>query len=190
MLGHSALAAVCLLTAAFGDSARAVLRYERGELLEGEWWRALSGHLVHLGVVHTVLNLAGFALLVWLFRAEVRRWAWLTVGLTAAVAISLGLALLNPQTHWYVGLSGVLHGWFAFGAARTLHNDARFGLLLLAALLAKLGWEQLSGAMPFTTALDIGPVVVAGHLYGALGGGLCYVIWRARMLVAASLRPL
>ena len=190
LAGHGALMGVCLLAAAFGDGGRAALRYERVGLLDGQWWRVVTGHLVHLGGVHTLLNLAGFALLIWLFQAEIRRWAWLTVGLAAAAAIALGLFLFSPQTQWYVGLSGVLHGWFAFGTARTLHSDLRFGLLLLVALLVKLGWEQFSGPMPFTTGLNIGPVVVDAHLYGALGGGLCYVAWRGRKLVAASERPL
>jgi hypothetical protein len=38
--------------------------------------------------------------------------------------------------------------------------------LLAAVLVAKLGYEQLAGPMPFSG----GPVVVDAHLYGVLGG--------------------
>lgn len=186
----AALVLVCLVLAGFGDTAREALRYERLGLLDGQWWRAVTGHLVHLGATHTLLNLAGFGLLVWLFIDEIRPVEWLTAGLTAALAISLGLFALAPATDWYVGLSGVLHGYFALGAARTCHSQRRFGIVMLAALAAKLAWEQGLGTMPFTQALAIGPVIVDAHLYGALGGALFYVTSTLRTLVGRSDAPL
>lgn len=184
------LTVICVITAAFGDAARFWLRYERAGLLDGEWWRIVTGHLVHLGPTHTLLNLAGFGLLLWLFIAEIRPWEWVAAGLVSAASIALGLFFWGPETDWYVGLSGVLHGWFAIGAARTCAKQARFGLAMLLGLAAKLIWEQLRGTMPFTLALDIGPVVVDAHLYGALGGALFYVISRLGMLVGRSGSPL
>ena len=65
-----------------------MLRYERAAIAAGELWRGISAHLVHLGFTHTLLNLAGFVLVIWLFRTDIRRWEWLTVGLVAAVTIA------------------------------------------------------------------------------------------------------
>ena len=184
------IAAICMLTAAFGEAARSALRYERLGLADGEWWRIFTAHVVHLGPTHTLLNLAGFAALVWLFLEEIRPAEWLLCGVLAGAAIALGLWLQAPETQWYVGLSGVLHGWFALGAARTCATRRRFGLVMLSALGLKLLWEQLAGTMPFTQALEIGPVIVDAHLYGALAGGLFYVISDFRMLVGRSNAPL
>ena len=186
----SGLGLICLLTAAFGEAARNSLRYERIALADGEWWRVLTGHLVHLGPAHTLLNLAGFAALVWLFLDEIRPREWLLSGAVAGVGIALGLYLRAPETQWYVGLSGVLHGWFALGAARTCTSRPQFGFVMLLGLCLKLLWEQLSGTLPFTQALEIGPVIVDAHLYGALAGALFYVISMLRALVGRSGTPL
>ena len=39
-----------------------VLRYERGAVLDGELWRLLTAHLIHLGLAHWALNAAGLVL--------------------------------------------------------------------------------------------------------------------------------
>ena len=56
---------VALLAAAGGEAATALLRYERALLQDGENWRLISGHFVHLGWAHLVLNVTAL-LLVWL----------------------------------------------------------------------------------------------------------------------------
>ena len=53
-----ALLAVCALLAAGGDEIRELARYERNAIEGGEYWRLLSGHLVHLGLGHLWPNLA------------------------------------------------------------------------------------------------------------------------------------
>ncbi|MGD8322986.1 MAG: rhombosortase [Gammaproteobacteria bacterium] len=189
-LSLAALIGVCLIVALPGEVAREWLRYDRSALADGQWWRVVTAHLVHLGPAHTILNLAGLGLLVWLFGGEIRVRAWLGAGLTAAVCIAIGLYAWSPQTAWYVGLSGVLHGWFALGAARVCEARPRFGLAMLGGLALKLGWEQLRGTMPFTVALDVGPVVVDAHLYGAAGGLLFYVMSRAQVLAGRASAPL
>ena len=52
------IAALILLAAIGGDTVRLAGRYEREAVLDGELWRLVTGHLVHLGWSHTVLNLA------------------------------------------------------------------------------------------------------------------------------------
>ena len=56
-----------------GDSGRDPLRFDRGSIAAGEFWRLLSGRFVHLGVTHTLLNLAGLVL-VWFLVG--RAWTW------------------------------------------------------------------------------------------------------------------
>ena len=166
----AALIIICLILSGLGDDARALLRYDRAGLAEGELWRVFSGHLVHLGWIHAVLNLGAFALLSSLFAGELRWADWLLTGVIAALTISLGLWFFAPETSWYVGLSGVLHAWFLLGALQTLRHSPRLGAVMLVGLTVKLLIEQGFGALPTTVALDVGPVVVDAHLFGALGG--------------------
>ena len=41
------LAAVLVLLGLTGDAGRELLRYERSAVLHGEYWRLMTGHLVH-----------------------------------------------------------------------------------------------------------------------------------------------
>lgn len=168
-----ALALLSLAIALAGDAAAELLRYERARLVAGEWWRLLSGHLVHLGWSHLVLNLAGLALIWGLFRQALATAAWWWIALASALAVSAGLYLFEPDLVWYVGLSGVLHGLFVAGLLAALQRERWWGdALLLAVVAAKLGWEQSYGALPGTGAMAGGDVIVDAHLYGAVGGVL------------------
>ena len=156
---------------ALGDEGRVLLRYERLGIGEGEWWRLVTGHFAHLSVSHGVMNLLALAVLGGLFADLLTARDWLLGGLLSAVVIDLGLWWLEPQVHWYVGLSGVLHGLVVLGAIAMWLNGEKLGLGLLIGVGLKLIWEQAVGPLPFTEAASGGPVLVRAHLYGA-GGGL------------------
>lgn len=172
MLGLLALAVVLL--SLLGDSGRLALRYQRDSVLHGEYWRLLTGHLVHGNWHHLLLNLAGVALIAALFPRDYSPRAWLLIGVLSLVAIDVGFVFYEPQLQWYVGLSGVLHGVLAAGAiAWWRHETKPMALLLSAIFVGKLVWEQWQGALPLSGAL---PVVVDAHLYGAIGGASAGVI--------------
>lgn len=166
-----ALVVVCLLLAAGGDEARELGRYERQAIAGGEYWRLVSGHLVHLGLGHLWPNVAALAILALLFDDVFRNADWWRVSAVSAAAIDVGLYALQPAVLWYVGLSGVLHGVVAAGALALVLRRQPIGIVLALGLAAKLVFEQLLGPVPFTADSVGGPVVVAAHLYGA-GGGL------------------
>lgn len=162
------LAAV--LIAAFGEPARVLLRYERYAVADYELWRLLTGHLVHLGWTHLGMNAAGL-LLVWvLFGRYLSAAAWLGVIAATMVGIDAGFLLLRPDLVWYVGLSGVLHGMLAAGAAVGYREHRLESTVLALLLAAKLGWEQVGGAVPGSASVAGGPVVVDAHLYGTVAG--------------------
>jgi len=158
-----------------GEAARLALRYERTAVASGEWWRLLSGHFVHLGLEHTLLNALGLILMWALFARDFRPLAWLAILAATLAAIDLGL-LRDSTVQWYVGSSGALHGVLAAGTVAHLKRGEFDGWVLALFLLAKLAYEQFVGALPLTAG---GAVVVGAHLYGALGGALA----------AAALRP-
>ncbi len=164
-----ALLAVCLLLGLGGEELRDLLRYERDAIHSGEYWRLASGHLVHLGFGHLWPNLAALAVIGLLFEGVFRNSDWVRVGAASAAAIDLGLYALEPTVFWYVGLSGVLHGFVAAGALALLVRREMLGAVLGLGLAAKLIFEQIVGPVPLTAASVGGPVVVAAHLYGAIG---------------------
>lgn len=163
------MAAGVLAMEAGGTSVRMALRFDRQAVLDGQYWRLLTGHLVHLGWAHALMNLAGLSLLVLVFRSWLGFRAWLFAALVAAAAVDIGL-WLSPAIDWYVGLSGVLHGLMATAGIVMLRNAPRTAAVLLLAIAAKLAWEAFNGPLPLTAEISGGGVVVAAHLWGALGG--------------------
>lgn len=171
------LAVVCIGIAIGGDGASAALRYDHPAIGAGQWWRLLSGHLVHLGAAHLGLNLAGLALVAWLVgpRFGVPGWVWILA--VSAASVSSSLYLLHPEIVWYVGLSGILHGMLAAGLLPGIVSRDRESVVLALLLAAKLGWEAVAGPLPGSEASAGGPVIVEAHLYGAIGGALAAFVW-------------
>lgn len=162
-----ALAAVLALG---GDPVRELLRYDRQGIADGEPWRLVTGHFVHLGAGHMLLNGAGLVLVALLVAREYRQRDWLLVTVAGITGIDAGLWWLNPSLDWYVGLSGLLHAWFAAGVIAALLARRPDAWLLFGLLAGKLGLEQARGALPGSAVATGGAVVVDAHLYGALAG--------------------
>jgi rhomboid family GlyGly-CTERM serine protease len=146
-----------------GDSFAALLRYDRGAIAAGGWWRLLTAHLVHLDVHHLVLNELGLVLMWALFAQDYAAEEWCAIVLGGALAISSGLWWLSPKVVWYVGASGVLHSVMAAGAARHLMQGSWDRWILTLGLALKLTWEQWGGH-------NAPLIVVDAHLYGAAWG--------------------
>lgn len=166
------IATVTLVLALAGEQGREWGRYDRTGLENGELWRLLTGHLVHLGFGHLWPNLLALVVIGSLFEDVLRPLEWLVVAVVCALAIDAGLYGLDPGVQWYVGLSGVLHGFVACGALLLLRKRQAIGWMLAIGLGAKLAWEHWAGPVPFTAASVGGPVIVAAHLYGATAGAL------------------
>lgn len=184
---HAPLAALALLASAVelgGDAARAALRYERLAVLDGEWWRLVTGNLAHLGPRHLALNLIGLALIAALGGRSLAGGRGAAIALGSMVGVGLGLLAFAPAVGWYVGLSGALHGLLAALAVEHALAPATRGwaVALGGALAAKLAWEQLAGPVPLTAEAAGGPVIVVAHLHGALAGALVALgaAWHAR----------
>lgn len=146
-----------------GDNVSELLRYDRGAIAAGGWWRLLTAHIVHLDAHHLILNELGLVLMWSLFAADYDAVEWCVIVLAGALAICSGLWWLSPSVAWYVGISGVLHTVMAAGAAKHFFEGAWDRWLLMVLLAAKLAYEQFGGHEP---AL----VVVDAHLYGAICG--------------------
>ena len=161
----------------FGDSALLALRYERDALQSGQLWRLVTAHFVHLNVLHAAGDALALLLLWLLFATAMTPRRWLAVLLASGVAIDAGRWWLSPGVQWYAGISGLLHGAWAAGAAAGAARREPVALLLLVALVLKLGGEQLHGASLLIASF---PVVVDAHLYGAVGALLAWCLSRLR----------
>jgi len=166
------LGIVIVALAAAGPGLTDGLRFERAAIADGELWRLVSGHIVHLGMAHAALNAAGLVLIVWLVGREYTLRQWLLVSAITVAAIDVGLWWLVPELQWYVGLSGVLHGWLAAGVVAQVRRRRPDAFLLATLLCGKLVFEGLFGALPGSVEAAGGPVVVEAHLYGTAGGVL------------------
>lgn len=146
------------------------LRLAPGMIREGQVWRLVSGHLVHLSWSHYLMNGLAFLMICglyapWLTASTLARWMLVT-----ALAVGFGLMWFEPQLGWYVGLSGVLHGLLVAGSLREALRREALGVLVLLAVGLKLAWEQTYGPMPGSESAAGGAVIVNAHLYGAFGG--------------------
>ncbi|WP_185234128.1 rhombosortase [Teredinibacter franksiae] len=172
-----ALALFISVLALLGDWLNPYLLYQREAVFAGQWWRLLTGHLVHLGVLHGLLNIAGLLMLVAGFPGLLRPVTWWIVGLLLAVGISIGFVLIKPELSFYAGLSGVLHGLFTLllivALAQKPFQANRLLWVVLGLLLAKLGYEQLPDySAGYIEQAMAAPVIVDAHLFGAVLGAI------------------
>ncbi len=157
-------------------------RYDRSLVEQGEWWLLLTAHLVHLNWSHWALNMAGLGIVAFFFSAYASVKQWLLVMLVSAIFIGVGVSWLDPDIEYYLGLSGVLHGLFIFGALREIRYYPVSGYVLLLLLIAKLTWEFFMGPLPGSEEFTGGRVLTDAHLYGAIGGA---TVWFGDWLVSA-----
>lgn len=150
-----------------GQSA---LAFHRDVAMGSQWWQLISAHFMHNNLAHYVVNMAGLGVL-YLLHGEYARVKSFSVNIVVlGVGISVSIYYFSPTLVWYVGLSGILHGLFAWGVIIDLYYKRRTGYLLLFGLFIKLMHEQLS--QPSTAMADMIGVRVAidAHLYGAIIG--------------------
>lgn len=161
---------VSAVLALVGPAATAAWRYDRAAVLQGQVWRLLSGHLVHLGWVHLGMNAAALALVAVLLGPHWSTGRWWALSAITALGVGMGLLAAAPEVSWYVGLSGVIHGLVAVGAVALWQQQRGAAALWLVALAAKVGGELLFGASASVQHWIGGSPIVVAHAYGALAG--------------------
>jgi rhomboid family GlyGly-CTERM serine protease len=170
-----------------GEPVRLALRYQRDAIAAGEFWRLASGHLVHLGVSHMLMNVAALAVLWFVLSPYLKTPDWVASALASMAAIDAGLYFVDDQVLWYVGLSGMLHGFWASASVMAIGQRRIEGLVLGLLLIGKLLYESMAGSVGLTAAIAGGAVVTEAHAWGALGGFSSALVLRA---IRAWRRPL
>jgi len=154
----------------FDQQISMLLVYQRNAIANGELWRLFTGHFFHTNGYHLSLNLAALTLL-WALHGHfysIKNYALLFI--FSAFTCSLGLYYFSPELQRYVGLSGVLHGVFVWGAIMDIKQGDKTGYLLFTGVWLKIVHEQIYGASADVANLIGANVAVDAHLWGAIGG--------------------
>lgn len=97
--------------------------------------------------------------------------------LFCSITTSIGIYYFDPTLIQYVGLSGILHGVFIFGAIMDINAKDKTGYLLFIGGWLKIAHEQFYDASTDVSNLIEASVAIDAHLWGALGGLLFGVIY-------------
>jgi len=175
---------VCLISSLafiFDKQVSQLLVYNHDLISQGELWRIFTGHFLHTNGYHLLLNLLAISLLWALHGQFYHYFNYALLFIVSALTTSLGLYMFSPDLQQYVGLSGVLHGVFVFGAIMDIYNKEKTGYLLFIGVWGKIAHEQYNGASNEIAELIGANVAIDAHLWGAVGGflfSLCYLFYQ------------
>lgn len=154
----------------------------------GEYWRALTMGLTHIGIIHLLFNLMALSQTLGAFEAEIGSWPTLVlITLTQAGAVAVHVLANHPQT-LTAGASGIAFGLIGFGVAYFHRNgnpaQRRFFLqwfvygLVFGFLMGANHAAHIGG---FLTGLPLGYVAAGMRIRHQaawrLAGILCLVAW-------------
>lgn len=154
-----------------------LLAYDRQQLNSYQLWRLITGHFLHTNGMHLLLNIAGLILLWALHGHYYQTSHYLSIFLILCLGTSSCLYLFALQMHWYVGLSGVLHGFFVIGAYFDIQHKFKTGWIMLVGVLTKVGHEQVYGASEGVAQLIAANVAIDAHLFGTVTGITLIVLY-------------
>ena len=154
------------------------LAYRRSSITGGEWWRLLTGNLLHTNQWHLLMNLAGLWVISFLHECHYRATNFTLLFVLLCLLQGMGLYFFFPALGGYVGLSGMLHGLFTYGALKDIQAGMRSGYLLFAGVCAKVAYEQIYGATDQITQLIGARVATEAHLVGVVTGILVFVTYK------------
>lgn len=155
-----------------------IAQWDRSAIIDGQWWRIVTGNLTHTNLFHLGMNLFGLWFICFIFRAQLY-WQSLLL-LIIGLSFSVGGLLLLTSMQVYVGLSGVLHGLFAFYAIQEYRLGRKSSAYLVAGLVLKIIWEQCFGSPTGSESLIQAKVAINAHLFGAVAGSLIATMIRPR----------
>ncbi len=160
------------------DAVVGALAWDRLAIADGEFWRLLTGHLVHTNWTHVAMNLGGLGLLTIALGRSLSARRWVVAAVGSGLAIGLWLYFLTTWPDTYVGLSGVLHALFATALVVATHARQLLALILLLALCVKVVLEVAFNGSEVTESLIGVPVVTSAHLIGVAFGSVAGIWYR------------
>ncbi len=154
----------------FDESLSATFVYQRDLVSQGEIWRVFTSHIFHTNGYHLLLNVLAVIMLWALHGQFYNSRIYLLLLVISALTSSIGVHFFSLDIQRYVGLSGILHGVFIWGAFMDIKSKDKTGYILLAGVFLKILHEQFYGASEDVAELISASVATNAHLWGALGG--------------------
>jgi rhomboid family GlyGly-CTERM serine protease len=156
------------------------LAFDRSDIGQGQWWRLLTCHWVHLSWPHALGNVGGLVLLAVIAAGTVPNRVFVGLLLWCSGVVGLGLMLFAGDLQRYVGLSGVLHGMLMVAPFVALGYSRRMAMLFAGLVVLKVVWEQ----SPYYSGGAVGEMIggrvaTEAHLLGGIAGG----VWLLAMAV-------
>jgi len=175
------LAAAASLVIQFFPGWRTHLLYDRAAIADGGWWRIWTGHLVHFGWPHLVVD-AGLLLIVgWIAEKDYPRFLRIALLLMPAF-ISGCMFWLEPDMARYGGLSAFNLGLLLYVAGQGWRRDWTdwFWPAVIAIYIGELVYEYYRGGQgggairfddPGIRVATGAHLAAAGYVLLALGAG-------------------
>lgn len=174
------IATIILLFATFSDLSFPLFSLDRTKVGSGELWRIVTGHFVHFGWPHSLMNLAGFLIVsvILLNGVSVKRFGYLLF--LCCIGVGSGIYYFNPEYDVYAGMSGVIHGLLVAALLLNKRHPYWLNSIFIVLVFGKIFYEHHTDyqATELQKLLPV-PVAYDAHLYGALVGllfGMCVLV--------------
>jgi rhomboid family GlyGly-CTERM serine protease len=178
-------AAVVFVAPFLGD----VLIYDRDAITSGEWWRLITGNLVHLSGMHLTFDVVALLVAGTIIELRGDRYVGL-VYLMAGAVVGIVVYVTSPEWRYYGGLSGIVTAGVVYLCLEGLRDSGGwrwlclFGLTLVA---VKIGLELMLGKslLAATESQPFVPVP-ASHLAGACTAFFAFVLTRWKQVLTRT----
>ena len=164
------LGLLCLIIYALSAENITALDYNRELIIDGEFWRLITGNFNHTNIYHVLLNVSALAVISGLHYRYYSPAAYFSLILILSVGVGAGIFWLSPSTYLYVGLSGILHGIIIVGAIIDVTKQYYSGYVLIAGTIIKIINEQFFNSPIEMSQLIEAKVLTEAHLYGLVTG--------------------
>jgi rhomboid family GlyGly-CTERM serine protease len=166
---------ICVMFAAMPESLIEPLRGDRHTILQGEWWRLWTAHLVHFSPRHALID-AATLLLIGTMAESIFGWRRIALFLLiGAPLISSGILLVSPTLLDYRSASAIaiLLATMVGLSLWQSRPSSRLTLSILATcLLAKISFDAIGISLTLTDLPDQVRIAWQAHLLAiALGTG-------------------
>jgi rhomboid family GlyGly-CTERM serine protease len=155
--------------------------YDRDLIQAGEWWRLITGNLVHFSVMHFTYDVVALSVIGTAIELRGDRYLWLLYCF-AGTAIGIAVYIASPELRFYGGLSGIVSAAVVYLCLDGLHEPGIWrGLcgFALAFVAIKIGIELALG-LTFLSIAESQPFipVPVSHLAGACSALFVFVLTR------------
>jgi rhomboid family GlyGly-CTERM serine protease len=147
-----------------------------------EFWRLITGHLIHASWAHLGANLVNLLLCRLVFREWLSPKQFIGFVFFSALFISISL-WFTSNLQSYVGFSGVFHGLLIYLLLNHWKASPVLFSIALVLLIAKIVNEQLFGASAELVDFIGIDVAINAHLFGFLSG---FIFWLFSVLFSRS----